>query len=104
MVRRINLAGRQRMLSQKMFKEFLRYDAAQRTGNANEAFISQVRMTMQVFDKTLTAIRDGGEAPQQLVLNEQMTYAVCPPAQNEILSQLQTVTKTWNDFSSALES
>lgn len=52
----LNLAGRQRMLSQKMVKEFL-YAPPSATTNATLDTLSQ---TIELFDRTLSAFRMGG--------------------------------------------
>ena len=52
----LNLAGRQRMLSQKMVKEFLYAPP----GAANKAQLSQFTQTVNLFDRTLSAFRIGG--------------------------------------------
>jgi hypothetical protein len=98
----INLAGRQRMLSQKMFKELMVSLHSSKDGKPNDKAVAQTRMTMQVFDMTLTALRDGGKAPNQFVLNDKTTYAQCPPASGEVLIQLQEVTKLWDSFEQTL--
>ncbi len=100
----INLAGRQRMLSQKIFKEFL--VANVKTGSTDglsDTAKAQLHMTMRVFANTLTTLRDGGKAPGQFVINDDTTYVVCPPAEGEILRQLSVVTDIWYSFSKRLE-
>ena len=56
----INLAGRQRMLTQRMTKEFFQFVTA---GSADKAAEDRVRLgtTVALFDKTLSALRNGGE-------------------------------------------
>ena len=56
---KINLLGRQRMLSQKMTKEILLFI----DDNTKK---EQVLKSMSVFDKTLYALKDGGDAPMDL--------------------------------------
>ena len=80
----INLAGRQRMLTQKMFKELMVSLQSMRDGKSDAKAIAQTRMTMKVFDMTLTALRDGGQAPKQFVINDKTTYAQCPPATGQV--------------------
>jgi nitrate/nitrite-specific signal transduction histidine kinase len=63
----INLAGRQRMLTQKMTKEVLLFQMQKESaGQSNPALIKGVRNTMEVFEKTLAALKDSGEAPLSL--------------------------------------
>ena len=60
---RINLSGRQRMLSQKMTKEILLYNLGVVSKDA-------VLSTVKVFDTTLIALKDGGNAPLDLSMTE----------------------------------
>ncbi|MEL6344765.1 MAG: ATP-binding protein [Myxococcota bacterium] len=86
----VNLAGRQRMLTQKMSKEALIVS----TGGAVSA--AQLRSTAEVFGKTLTALADGGEAPTDLA---QVNMATLPGAgNNKIAAQLGTVRSLWRPF------
>ena len=54
----INLAGRQRMLSQKLAKETLAFGAIK-----SDALKAQIASTIDVFETTLEALSDSGEAP-----------------------------------------
>lgn len=94
----VNLGGRQRMLSQKMTKESLQLTnalLAGRTANVAE-YRSTLRNTMQLFETTLLALRDGGPAP----INIEMTrMRQVPPAMNEELrARLDDVVKKWAPF------
>lgn len=53
----LNLAGRQRMLSQKMVKEFLYAPP----GAASQNSLDTLSQTLDLFDRTLSAFRIGGE-------------------------------------------
>ena len=67
----INLAGRQRMLSQKMTKELMLSQVQTgKTGEADSALANTIRNTMTVFDKTLSALKDSGDAPLSLDLKK----------------------------------
>lgn len=92
----INLAGRQRMLSQKMTKEVLTYLAAEEKEKAK--LQSTVLNTMKVFEVTLNALADSGKAPLTLDLSGDM--ADCPKAAEPAFSQLGKVKSIWADFSS----
>jgi len=99
----INLAGRQRMLSQKMSKELHHYMyVTDKTGEPDQATIKKVRSTMKVFDLTLSALKDSGKAPIDLNLDT-TEYRFCPAAKGEILEQLQTVSTKWKAFSPLVE-
>lgn len=99
----INLAGRQRMLTQKMTKELFQYLIySEKAGAPDEAARAKTRSTMKIFDLTLTALRDSGKAP--LGLNLATTeYRFCPAAEGVIQAQLQKVTALWETFSGDLE-
>lgn len=58
----INLAGRQRMLSQQTTKALLQASDAVSTAEF-EAAIGEFRAAFQLFEQTLTAFAEGGEAP-----------------------------------------
>jgi methyl-accepting chemotaxis protein len=96
----INLAGRQRMLSQKMSKELFSFSAA--TGaEEKEKFKSDAENTIKIFDITLSALADSGKAP--LSLDLQGAYATCPKAAEPAFSQLNKVKKIWKNFSSHMK-
>lgn len=58
----INLAGRQRMLSQQTTKALLQAGDATSTVEF-EAAIGEFKAAFQLFEQTLTAFAEGGEAP-----------------------------------------
>ncbi len=94
----INLAGRQRMLSQKMSKELLYFvNKRNQTGQADEKLRSQVRLTMKIFQTTLQALKESGKAP--LTLSMSGGYRQCPKAEEPAYGQLAKVQSLWNDFS-----
>jgi len=84
----INLAGKQRMLTQKMSKEFLLtaygYDA-----DANRL---NLRETATLFGRTLKGLQDGDE-----------TLDLPGTTQEEILTQLGTVETLWVEFQPLVE-
>ncbi|WP_353118584.1 methyl-accepting chemotaxis protein [Nitratidesulfovibrio sp.] len=84
----VNLAGRQRMLSQKMTKEAL---ALLHGGPATlrQSIANQIR----VFDLTLTAFIDGGQAP--LTLKADGPTGQLPPPSAVVRGQLLTVRGEW---------
>ncbi|VAX42153.1 Methyl-accepting chemotaxis protein I (serine chemoreceptor protein) [hydrothermal vent metagenome] len=89
----INLAGRQRMLSQKYTKEML----ASLLGD--EAAAGQSAASRKLFDITLAALRDGGQTFKDLG----MTKAVTVPAttNEDILGQLKIVQDEWTKLTTA---
>lgn len=99
----INLAGRQRMLTQKMTKEALFFQIErEKSGKANGTLANSVRNTMMVFEKTLAALKDSGKAPLSLDLKA-TDYRECPKAEEPAYTQLTKVTEMWKVFSGRLE-
>ncbi|HET9956810.1 MAG TPA: type IV pili methyl-accepting chemotaxis transducer N-terminal domain-containing protein [Polyangiaceae bacterium] len=94
----VNLAGRQRMLTQKMTKESAQLvNAAHEHNEASVASLrDQLQNTMRVFEATLIALKDGGPAP----LNLDMTRVRQAPAAAtpEISKQLGAVDALWRPF------
>jgi len=84
----INLAGKQRMLTQKMSKEALLI-----AKNINtEKNKKSLKETIALFDKTLIGLRDGDQS-----LNLPKTE------EKEIIRQIDKVSKLWRSFKSHIE-
>jgi signal transduction histidine kinase len=85
----INLAGRQRMLSQKIIKEILLF--------SQDAFTTKrVLNTIEVFHLTLKALTYGGKAPLDLV---QTKFTTLPSCKNKaVVLQLKAVQSLWSSF------
>ncbi len=100
----INLAGRQRMLTQKMSKEVLAlFLKRKQTQNADlKPEIDNLKNTMAVFDVTLKALKNSGKAPLALNLDKS-EFRSCPKAQEPALSQLAKVEKLQQEFFSHLD-
>ena len=94
----VNLAGRQRMLSQKMSKEIIYLQRIRENKGNCENCISMVKSTMKTFDLTLKALKDSGEAPLSLNLSK-TKYRYCPKATEPVYSQLTKVQQIWQVFS-----
>ncbi|NOX33410.1 MAG: hypothetical protein GXP56_06680 [Deltaproteobacteria bacterium] len=92
----INLAGRQRMLTQKMTKELFLFAAATDSKEKEELY-SKANNTIKIFDLTLAALADSGKAP--LSLDTGGEYANCPKADEPAFSQLAKVKRLWQTFS-----
>lgn len=92
----INLAGRQRMLTQKFNKEFL----SEITDPQQVAAESQADRTRQLFEGTLAALRQGGTTHRDL----SMTQPVEIPANRdpEVEAQLAKVDRQWNALQAAV--
>ena len=96
----VNLSGRQRMLTQKMSKETLIFyrisQAAEVDRPAQKKWENQVKSTMTVFEDTLFALKDGGNAPLDLAMTK---FRKSPPAETEaIRQQLERVVNLWTPF------
>lgn len=99
----INLAGRQRTLTQKMSKEVLIYSAAKAENDAStQKMAKQLRNTMEVFSTTLNALIYSGDVPTSLNLGN-TNYRKCAAATGEVLEQLLVVDGMWKRFSQHLE-
>lgn len=90
----VNLAGRQRMLSQKMTKELL---MLQQNPETVQGMLNQ---TIAVFEQSLQALRLGGDAPITLNPNGKMVH--CPVPSATVKAQLDVVYQQWTQFKSAL--
>ncbi len=87
----IDIAGRQRMLSQKITKEFLvAKQMAMLVGSKPD--FSAMNNTEKLFDVSLKALLDGGTTYRDLTME---TPAELPPAPQHIRAQLQQVEQLW---------
>jgi len=86
----INLAGRQRMLTQRMTKEALIFGS---TKNLNVR--SSFENTLKVFDTTLKSLTNGGTAPMDL---NWKTMVTLPAANGDVKNQLEKVAMLWSKF------
>ncbi len=84
----VNLSGRQRMLTQKMAKEYFLVALGIDTENNRKA----LRQTVDLFDATLKGLIDGDEK-----------QALPPATDPDIRAQLKRVTEMWNDYKVLLE-
>jgi len=93
----INLAGRQRMLSQKITKEVMIYMLEN-----SETHKQQVYKTEEVFSKTLNVLTHSGNAPLTLDING--PSATIPKPDNKVAEQLNKVNSIWTDYSKMVDS
>ncbi len=99
----INLAGRQRMLSQKMTKEILTYELLrQQSQSIPEKQAATLKNTLTIFDSTLEALVMGGKAPTNLDINK-TEFKIIPQTTEPALSQLKEVQKLWTPFRQNME-
>ncbi len=108
----INVAGRQRMLIQRMTKDILAYaidsrEQARPAGRRNDRYPvihgpedhkAQAMEARRLFGETLTALLEGGPA----ILDDQRP--ILPPCEDpQIREQLKSVAKHWKSFSTSLD-
>jgi methyl-accepting chemotaxis protein len=94
----INLAGRQRMLSQRMTKEFLIF--AEQGGQLN---LDRLKTSVWVFDVTLDALKSGGNGPSKLNRKNPQLVSVGQPS-SAVASQLNKVTNIWLPLKKSFDS
>jgi len=87
----INIAGRQRMLSQKMAKEALAV-----ADGTDTALAAKRDATMAVFAQSLDALRQGGQAP--LTLNPTGPRQTLPTPTPAVAAQLDRVAGLWAGY------
>lgn len=92
----INLAGRQRMLSQKISKEVMLYML-----DSSEEHKKLVHKTEQVFSKTLAALTNSGQAP--LTLNVNGPAASIPKPDATVAVQLRKIDSVWKSYSEMVD-
>ncbi len=97
----INLAGRQRMLSQKLAKETLAYAQQIRTGKADEELRVQVTTTAMLFEKTLDALMHSGFAP--VTTNPAGEQAQIPEVSLSVAEQLEKVNLLWKEYKADID-
>lgn len=95
----INLAGRQRMLSQRMAKAVVNIQTDYVNGEDSEHDLAELRNTVRLFDATLASFRDGGSSAggdgKPVMLN-----AVATPDGRQVLEQAYAI---WTPYLAALQ-
>jgi methyl-accepting chemotaxis protein len=88
----VDVAGRQRMLSQRMTKEALLLASvgAQADAEEREAHRERLSSTAALFDRSLQALRDGGQT-----LGTSATTVTLPGAEAAALQAFQNVQEIW---------
>jgi len=97
----INLAGRQRMLSQKMTRELLEGVSADDKVTREKAFNASAN-SMRIFNTTLNSLMQGGEIPLSLAVDNKKSFS-CPPVKGEALQLLQNVQPLWKEYRGKME-
>lgn len=86
---RINISGRQRMLTQKITKDILYYSLGKISKD-------KIERNIMIFDTTLFALTFGG--PVYIDLNTEKTEEISGMKNIDIKDQLITVNKLWQPF------
>ncbi len=94
----INLAGRQRMLSQRMTKELYLY-----RDERSEENLHSLKNSVRTFDETLGALLSGGEAPIAIDRSGTSRQPVNKPS-SEVAAQLEKVAGVWRPLHEKLAS
>jgi methyl-accepting chemotaxis protein len=91
---RINLAGRERMLTQKISKEVLLF----KFGKISE---EKIKKDIEVFEITLKALIEGGDAPTDLNM---ISFRKLPRLKNNKISfRLKNIEKKWQTIHSDID-
>ncbi|MFQ5328864.1 MAG: methyl-accepting chemotaxis protein [Thermodesulfobacteriota bacterium] len=94
----IDIAGRQRMLTQKMTKEaFALLAALERKGDV-EAVRSALSKTVSLYDRSLNALKDGGTT-----LGTNGKETTLPASSGDVAVQLERVGGLWHIFNGAID-
>ncbi|MDQ7032917.1 MAG: methyl-accepting chemotaxis protein [Desulfonauticus sp.] len=98
----INMAGRQRMLSQKMSKELMDmlYEHL-KTGHINQDTVKNLQNSVKLFDMTLNALIHSGDIPTTLNPNGPKRHIT--GVQGKALEKLLEVKKIWTEFKQHLK-
>ena len=97
----VNLAGRQRMLSQKAAKEALYVYLAHQSGEETAAMRQGLLNTLTVFEATLRALSLSGPAPR--TLDPGGPKADLPKPSLAVAGQLHEVKRLWEPYRAMLE-
>jgi len=92
----INVAGRQRMLTQRMAKNAMMVYASVNKDNA----LKEMALARDLFDVSLKALIEGGQTYADLGMTQKT--APLPPASGAPLQQLKKVQSLWEPFKAAV--
>jgi len=94
----IDVAGRQRMLSQRMTKAALMTMGTDATDKTTQAHLAELKQARDVFDTTIRAFRDGGE-----VTIGGTGGRIAGSSDTDVRDQVATVMGLWSKFSEQLD-
>jgi two-component system chemotaxis sensor kinase CheA len=92
----INLAGRQRTLSQRITKNLLEFERAYHKTRPYDAIINDIEISMQAFDRTLMAFDQGGD----VVVDDRLLYInpVSDAAGRQALEQAKPMWRIYKNY------
>ncbi len=93
----INVAGRQRMLTQRMSKDAMMVYA----GVSKDAALKEMRLARDLFEVSLNALINGGTTYADLGMTKKTEPL--PPASGAPLQQLKKVKSLWEPFKEAVD-
>lgn len=91
----VNLAGRQRMLTQRMTHQLLAYSRMKDRGQDAQVQRQAALQSMQVFEVTLASLDNGGPAPLDLQL---VNVRMLPAASLPVSAQISRVRQLWEPY------
>ncbi|MGE4318602.1 MAG: ATP-binding protein [Deferribacterales bacterium] len=91
----VNLAGRQRMLSQRLAKDLLLINLHQKDNEKLLTYKSEAYNTIRLFETTHNALRGGGPAPVDMFFTAESSL---PVPDEKIIAHLDTVQKIWTEY------
>jgi len=94
----INIAGRQRMLTQKMAKESLNFFNVSTKRGKSSDILRKLQNTVSLFERSLLALKDGGKT-----MGTKGAEVTIPPSRGEAIAQLDKVTGIWLAFKGNIE-
>ncbi|MGL1901406.1 MAG: bacteriohemerythrin [Fibrobacterales bacterium] len=97
----VSLAGRQRMLSQKIYKDVLLCISESESGGVRSKTKENMQNAIRVFDETLEGLINGGPIPLSLEVDGKKIVA--PQAHPDEVKKLQRVNVIWTELSTLLE-
>lgn len=95
----INLAGRQRMLSQKMAKEILGLSQEKEVKTSGIEYNESLAKSRELFDRTLNALMNGGET----IGSDGKPVILPAPSSPDIVMILKESSKLWQEFNKNID-
>lgn len=94
----IDIAGRQRMLTQKMSKEVFILDEKVKKGNSGDEIKRELLKTVSLYDRSLITLRDGGTT-----IGTDGKEVELPTSSNKPNEQFKTISQMWAKFKDSMD-